>query len=83
MTTELDLTNAHLPDLSGTEIPPSLTVRPLRYSRRWRNKLMQIFAVVPQAVDLTANRLRTIDPRILGLQGQVLGTRGLVAKALY
>ncbi|KAG2423702.1 hypothetical protein HXX76_015092 [Chlamydomonas incerta] len=46
MTTELDLTNAHLPDLSGTEIPPSLT-----------------------AIDLTANRLRTIDPRILELQG--------------
>ncbi|GIL71375.1 hypothetical protein Vretifemale_1944 [Volvox reticuliferus] len=46
MPTELDLTNYHLPDLTGVEIEPSLT-----------------------AIDLTANRLRTLDPRILHLQG--------------
>ncbi|KAG2490401.1 hypothetical protein HYH03_011201 [Edaphochlamys debaryana] len=44
--TELDLTNAHLPDLSSVEIEPTLT-----------------------AIDLTANRLRTLDPRLLELQG--------------
>ncbi|GLC44207.1 hypothetical protein PLESTB_000753000 [Pleodorina starrii] len=46
MPTELDLTNFHLPDLTGVEIEPTLT-----------------------AIDLTANRLRTIDPRILQLEG--------------
>ncbi|EFJ51655.1 hypothetical protein VOLCADRAFT_103293 [Volvox carteri f. nagariensis] len=46
MTTELDLTNYHLPDLTSVDIESSLT-----------------------AIDLTANRLRTIDPRILQLQG--------------
>ncbi|GFR45487.1 hypothetical protein Agub_g6831 [Astrephomene gubernaculifera] len=44
--TELDLTNAHLPDLTSVEIEPTLT-----------------------AIDLTANRLQTLDPRILELQG--------------
>lgn len=43
---ELDLTNAHKPDLSDVEIQPSLT-----------------------AIDLTANRLTSIDPRLLELQG--------------
>lgn len=41
---ELDLTNAHLPNLDSTTLAPTLTF-----------------------LDLTANRLETIDPRIIAL----------------
>lgn len=47
-TTDLDLTNAHLPSLDGVELPATLT-----------------------DVDLTANRLKELDARVLALPSEL------------
>ncbi len=80
---ELDLTNAHKPDLSDVEIQPSLTVRT---AAECRHRAVCVhgnpftcpktqrcyFYSSGQAIDLTANRLTSLDPRLLELQGGTL-----------
>jgi hypothetical protein len=73
----LDLTNSHLRDLSTVEISPTLTVRCNCGSSTLQPRSAAsaaadrcVAALVLQALDLTANRLQSLDPRVLALTGR-------------
>jgi hypothetical protein len=76
---ELDLTNSHLATLGDVELPPSLTVRIAATShpaaagvRRAEGRAPSPPPrplPLPQLLDLTANRLRQLEPKLLALAG--------------
>lgn len=69
MAQELDLTNAHLHNLANVDIHEGLTVSTSSAVISTRD-LAMLISPLAQAVDLTANRLKDIDPRLLALKGK-------------
>jgi hypothetical protein len=72
----LDLTNSHLRNLTSIEISPTLTVRRSSGQAVLQHCVCCVTAadrcpaaLDVQALDLTANRLQTLDPRVLALTG--------------
>lgn len=82
---ELDLTNCHLHSLEGIDLPDDLTVRKgggcaapagdndKTFSHRRRKIDPHQPPHTHQALDLTANRLRDVEARILALPGEAQG----------
>jgi hypothetical protein len=72
MAEELDLTNAHLHSLENVDVHQGLTVS--WHSLKGVATISAISCCSPvsaaQAVDLTANRLKEVDPRLLALKGE-------------
>jgi hypothetical protein len=70
---ELDLTNSHLHSLEDVEIKDTLEVRCMLALHRWDSTAIPVLTMnaleLVQYVDLTANRLNTIEDRLLALQG--------------
>jgi hypothetical protein len=66
----LDLTNSHLPNLESVTLAPGLQVNVDHLMHAHKKCVLMQPTPCPQVLDLTANRLSSIDPRILALTGE-------------
>ncbi len=76
---ELDLTNAHLQNLDDVPLPETLSVSnivrsPLAIALCSAAKYHQPYCTCLQLLDLTANRLKELDSRVLKLPGDLRGS---------